>query len=107
MFSLNNLARKELKDVAYETRNICDQNVLRLHCNLTWHNAMHITYKLLFEMPLIWNAKGLFDGHLDWCVKWQLEWGVYFVNMKQNTSTGKQGSSSHWPMGAMAVSLNV
>ena len=74
---------------------------------------MHITYSLLFEMPLIWNVKGLFDGRLVWCVKWQLfgliqtNWvSVYFVNMKQNTSTGKQGTSSNWPMRGVTVSLN-
>ena len=87
---------------------------MRLRCNLTWHDAMHITYGFLFEMPLIWNATGLLHGHLVWCVKWhlfgvfkQFEWGIYFVNMKQNTSTGKQGTSSHWPMGDVTVSLNV
>ena len=37
----------------------------------------------------------------------QLEWGVYFVNMTQNTSTGKQGTYSHKPMEDVAAILNV
>ena len=74
---------------------------------------MHITYSLLFEMPLIWNAKGLLHGQFDvWNDIYlayfkQLEWGVYFINTKQNMSTGKQGISSHWLMGGVTASLNV
>ena len=37
-----------LKDVANETRNFFNPNVMRLHFNLTWHDAMHITYSLFF-----------------------------------------------------------
>ena len=91
-----------------------------LHCNLTWCDATHISPSFVFEMPFIGNVKWLFHCHLVWCVKWhlfgvvtatnqykKLEWGVYFVKMKLNTSTEKQGTFSHWPMGDVAASLNV
>ena len=58
-FKLNIEKSFYLTDVANGTSNIFDWNVMRLHFNLTWHDAMHKTYSLLFEIPLIWNAKGL------------------------------------------------
>ena len=45
---------------------------MRLHCSLTWHDALHITFSLLCEMPLIWNVTGLLHGHLIWYVKWNV-----------------------------------
>ena len=47
----------------------------------------------MFEMTLIWrNLNNL---------------GEVTIFMKQNTTKDKQGTSSHWSKGGVAVSLNV
>ena len=57
---------------------------------------MHLSPSFVFEVPLIWNVKWLFHGHVVdvkkytylalWPKSILTTWGVYFVNMKQNPS---------------------